>query len=270
MNLKNWKEETDLITDSLWIIGERDKSFGHSNVYHGNFIPQIPRQFIKRFTNEGDLVVDVFNGSGTTLIECRELKRFGIGVELQPHIVELATDIILGSKDDLMAELRPKLEDFNLKIIQGDSSSQKVHDEIAEITNKLNKKIKLLILHPPYWDIIKFSSDKEDLSNAESVEKFNEMMGKIVDNFLDLIEKNGHIVLVIADKYQNSQWVPLGFYCMQEILKRPEIILKSTIVKNMAGNRAKLNQEALWRYRALAGGYYIFKHEYIFLFKKIK
>jgi hypothetical protein len=38
----------------------------------------------------------------------------------------------------------------------------------------------------------------------------------------------------------------------------------------MAGNRAKLNQEALWRYRALAGGYYIFKHEYIFLFKKIK
>ena len=69
MNLKKWKEETDLITDSLWIINERDKSFGHKNVYHVNFIPQIPRQFIKRFTDEGDLVVDAFNGSETTLIE---------------------------------------------------------------------------------------------------------------------------------------------------------------------------------------------------------
>jgi len=26
----------------------------------------------------------------------------------------------------------------------------------------------------------------------------------------------------------------------------------------------------LWRYRALVGGFYIFKHEYIFLFKKVK
>lgn len=270
MNLKNWKEETDLITDSLWIINERDKSHGHSNVYHGNFIPQIPRQFIKRFTDEGDLVLDAFNGSGTTLIECRELKRFGIGIELQPEVVELATDIILGPKDDLLSEMRPKLEDFNLKIIQGDSSSKEIHDKVSEITTKLKKKIKLLVLHPPYWDIIKFSQDKKDLSNAKDVEEFNKMLGKVVDNFLDLMDVKSHIILVIADKYQNSQWVSLGFYAMQEILKRKNLILKSTIIKNMAGNRAKLNQEALWRYRALAGGYYIFKHEYIFLFRKIK
>lgn len=69
MDLKNWKEQTDIITDSLRIINERDKSNGHSNVYHGNFVPQIPQQFIKRFTDIGDVVVDAFCGSGTTLIE---------------------------------------------------------------------------------------------------------------------------------------------------------------------------------------------------------
>jgi hypothetical protein len=26
LNLNNWKEYQDIITDSLWIIGERDKS----------------------------------------------------------------------------------------------------------------------------------------------------------------------------------------------------------------------------------------------------
>jgi len=31
-----------------------------------------------------------------------------------------------------------------------------------------------------------------------------------------------------------------------------------------------MNQKELWRYRALVGGFYIFKHEYILLFKKVK
>lgn len=36
----------------------------------------------------------------------------------------------------------------------------------------------------------------------------------------------------------------------------------------MEGNRAKNNKRAIWRYRALSSDYYIFKHEYIFVFKK--
>ena len=26
LNLKNWKEYDDILTDSLWVMGERDKS----------------------------------------------------------------------------------------------------------------------------------------------------------------------------------------------------------------------------------------------------
>ena len=54
---------------------------------------------------------------------------------------------------------------------------------------------------------------------------------------------------------------------MQEAMKR-NFSLKSVVVKDMQGNRAKQNQEQLWRYRALTGGFYIFKHEYIFIFRK--
>ena len=45
LNLDNWKE-SEILTDSLWIIPERDKTGKHNGFYHGNFIPQIPRQFI--------------------------------------------------------------------------------------------------------------------------------------------------------------------------------------------------------------------------------
>jgi hypothetical protein len=55
---------------------------------------------------------------------------------------------------------------------------------------------------------------------------------------------------------------------MNEVLKRG-LKLKSIIVKNFEETLAKRNQKELWRYRALVGGFYIFKHEYILLFKKV-
>ena len=46
--------------------------------------------------------------------------------------------------------------------------------------------------------------------------------------------------------------------------------MKAVIVKNMEGNeRAKGKTANLWRYRALNGGFYIFKHEYIYVFQKV-
>ena len=52
------------------------------------------------------------------------------------------------------------------------------------------------------------------------------------------------------------------------IKKELKSTLKGIVVKDMVGNRAKIGQEALWRYRALKYGNYLFKHEYIFVFRK--
>ena len=46
-------------------------------------------------------------------------------------------------------------------------------------------------------------------------------------------------------------------------------LTKAIIIKDMQGNeRAKGKTANLWRYRALAGGFYIFKHEYVMIFQK--
>lgn len=44
LDLSQWREYTDIETDSLWIIDKRDNSGAHSGHYHGNFVPQIPHQ----------------------------------------------------------------------------------------------------------------------------------------------------------------------------------------------------------------------------------
>ena len=122
-------------------------------------------------------------------------------------------------------------------------------------------------MHPPYLDIIKFSNNPRDLSNACSVESFLTMMNKIVDNASLVLDRGRYFALVIGDKYSKGEWIPLGFLTMNEIMKR-RFSLKSIIVKNFEETAGKRNQKELWHYRALVGGFYIFKHEYIFLFKK--
>ena len=63
--LDDWREYDDIFTDSLWVLGDRDNSGAHDGFYHGNFIPQIPHQLMRRYTKTGGVVLDGFLGSGT-------------------------------------------------------------------------------------------------------------------------------------------------------------------------------------------------------------
>ncbi len=47
-----------------------------------------------------------------------------------------------------------------------------------------------------------------------------------------------------------------------------KVKLKGIVIKNIEGNRGKFGQNNIWRYRALSSDYFIFKHEYILIFKK--
>jgi hypothetical protein len=255
LNLNRWKEYDDLITDSLWILKRRDNSGVHHAGYWGNFIPQIPNQLLRRYTKKGEWILDPFLGSGTTFIEAQRLGRNAVGIELSKKVLEQ-------TKKNITQENNP--HKIKLEFANSDSSSI----DFKEVLMPLGiKSFQFQIFHPPYWDIIKFSNSKSDLSNTKSINEFLSGFGKALDNCLPYLDKKRYAAVVISDKYSGGEWIPLGFYVMQEVLKRG-MILKSTIVKNFDETTAKRNQKELWRYRALAGGFYVFKHEYIFIFQK--
>jgi DNA modification methylase len=76
-------------------------SIGHPAV----FPPELPSRFIRLMTNEGDIVLDPFMGSGTTGLVCKQLGRNYIGIESKAEYVALAEKRINYAKCDLANDL---------------------------------------------------------------------------------------------------------------------------------------------------------------------
>lgn len=253
---EHW-HELDINVDSLWIMGPRAKGGKHTNVYHGNFAPQIPNQMIRRYTEEGDTVLDLFMGSGTTLYECETLKRNYIGFDINQDIIDFV--------EDKMTDC----EDIQYHIHNCDVTDTANFNQYVEEDLKLlgKKKVDLLLVHPPYLDIVKFTDKPEDLSSISDLNLFLQKFVTAMKNALAYLKSRRYFVIVIGDLWRDGEVMPLGFYLMYAIKKHFKCTLKGIVVKDMVGNRAKIGLESLWKYRALKNGNYLFKHEYLFVFK---
>lgn len=93
---ESWKER--LGEDINWHLSfdsdresERTKHVHRLHPYKGKFIPQLVEYFLSSRTNdfkkavffhEGDIILDPFMGSGTTLVQCLELGLHSIGIDI--------------------------------------------------------------------------------------------------------------------------------------------------------------------------------------------
>jgi DNA modification methylase len=258
IDLNRWRDFDHVLTDSLWLFPSRASGDGHKLDYHGNFIPQIATQAFTRYTKAGEVILDMFLGSGTSAIEALNLGRRCIGVELNPDLI-----------NHVRSKVPPDQLEEAIQLIHGDSTAQAATDAVrAALATMGESHVDLLMLHPPYHDIIPFSDRPEDLSNASDTEAFLDMFEAAARRGYELLAPGRFAVLIIGDKYEKGELIPLGFWCMER-LNDLGFKTKAIVVKNIEGNeRGKGRDSNLWRYRALAGGYYIFKHEYVIIFRK--
>ncbi len=258
IDLSNWRDYPEINTDTLWLYNSRGKGNGHEFEYHGNYIPQLATQLLLRYTKAGDIALDMFLGSGTTAIEALNLGRRCIGVEIQSRLVEHVSNC-----------LKTLHEAPEAVILEGDSTLPETEEAVRrELQNLGADSAQLLVLHPPYWDIIHFSDDASEISNETTLDGFLDKFGRVASTGYNLLERERFAALIIGDKYADRELIPLGFLCMQ-VMTQTGFRLKSIVVKNIEGNEiGKGRTSNLWRYRALAGGFHIFKHEYVIIFQK--
>lgn len=78
---------------SVWTVPTRKSKLKHSAM----FPPDLVRPMIQAATRPGDIVLDPFMGSGTTLLVAKELGRQGIGIEINPEFIQLAKSRLRGT-----------------------------------------------------------------------------------------------------------------------------------------------------------------------------
>lgn len=256
--MEDWKQ-SDLNVDSLWLIPERAKGGKHKNVYHGNFVPQIPNQLIRRYTSAGDTILELFSGSGTTLFECENLQRDYLGFDINEQIIEYVNEKMQGCTT------------INYAIKNVDvTNSEEFSTEIEKWLMENDKEqVDFMIAHPPYLDIVKFTNNSRDLSNISDINLFIGKLISAITTGYQYLKKNGYFAIVAGDIYKKSEVFPLAFMIMNAVRQTLKVKMKGVIVKNIEGNRGKLGAQDIWKYRALKSDYFLFKHEYIFVFKKL-
>ncbi|HNK98797.1 MAG TPA: DNA methyltransferase [Chitinophagales bacterium] len=71
-------------TGSFWTSKQREGHNLHEIAYRACFKPSLPKYFIEKYTNEGDVVYDPFSGRGTTVIEAALRGRRIIANDVNP------------------------------------------------------------------------------------------------------------------------------------------------------------------------------------------
>lgn len=229
---------------SIWSFKERGDWATHKGDYRGNCSPQVPRNLILKYTNQDDIVLDPFCGSGTTMIECKLLKRKGIGIDINENALKIASNRL---NFDYNNEYTPKL----IK-----TSSINLQKFIP------SNKVDFVFAHPPYADIIRYSNDiQEDISRM-NINEFLNQMSLFSKECYRVLKKGKICSILIGDIRKRGNVIPLGFYLMNIFIKTG-FKLKEIIIKEQ--HNCKMTN--YWKNKNI--DFYLLAHEYIFVFKKI-
>jgi DNA modification methylase len=152
---------------SISIWNDIKKTQEEMRLGHPAMFPvQLPMRLIECFTTDEDQVIlDPFVGIGSTVLAARKLGKAGVGLDVSPKYIEIATKRL--SQTEMFADT-----DQQSRIIKADARELLSHVE--------SESVDMVITSPPYWNILteKRSADYKEIRNYGDMP---DDLGKISD-----------------------------------------------------------------------------------------
>lgn len=231
---------------SVWQFPRRGNWATHTSDWRGNWSPEVVRNLILRYSNEGDNLLDPMIGGGTTAIEARILNRNITCLDVNPRAVDRTAN--------------------SLQFDVPNSSAQSVMlGDARNLTTVKDKSIDFVLTHPPYVDIIKYSDGKleNDLSNIHDIDKFILEITKVAKELLRVLKNGKYCAILIGDTRRNKMYQPLAFKVMEAFLK-VGFKLKEDIIKKQFNCTAT----GFWVKKSKDLNFLLIMHEHLFVFQK--
>jgi len=244
-------KEFEIECSTVWSFPKRGDWETHKGDYRGNWAPQIPRNLILRYSEEGDTVLDQMVGGGTTLIECKLLGRNGIGIDINPDAIMITRDRLRFESID---ENFPKTEQ---KTYVGDARNLNLIED---------ESIDLIATHPPYLNIISYTQVRRvegDLSSIHNLDEFIEKMKIVAQESYRVLKPGKYCAILIGDTRRHKHYVPLSTRVLQTFLG-VGLILKEDIIKQQWNCKAT----GFWRKKSQESNFLLIMHEHLYVFRK--
>ncbi|OFY66643.1 MAG: DNA methyltransferase [Bacteroidetes bacterium RIFCSPLOWO2_02_FULL_36_8] len=207
----------------VWEFYYEKRDIRDKTVHPATFPISMARKVIELFSHEGELVLDPFVGSGTTLVACQDTNRNAVGFDLQKKYVDLSNKRL--SNQQL----------FN------SSKQLAILDDARNISQHLKPRcVKLIWTSPPYANLLnrerknksrrdrdngqlgkveQYSQDERDLGTLE-LEIYAKQMGDIYESLLSVLRDDGHCVINVPDMWWDNKRITIHISLIEELRKR--------------------------------------------------
>lgn len=207
----------------VWEFYYESRDIRDKTVHPATFPISLASRIISLFTHEGEVVLDPFVGSGTTLLAARDLDRSAIGFDLNSAYIELCAKRLSNSAP------------------AGTSVQVAINDDARNIPQYIPMgEISLIWTSPPYANLLnrkrknksrrnrdngqlgvveQYSQDPRDLGTME-LGTYTSEMGAIFESLLPLLKVRGHCVINVPDMWWDNQRITIHVALIEELRRR--------------------------------------------------
>jgi DNA modification methylase len=217
-----------------WFV-HRPEPRGDWKIRHPASFPEsLVREFVSFFTKKGEIVVDPFLGTGSTLVAALETGRSGIGFE----IVEKYADISRERVKEALTRNRAREETMaretsRIRVVTGDSS------KLSKIWKQKGfPPADYCITSPPYWNQLKrshmrqkgrvekgldtaYSDDPDEIGNTEDYHDFLCALKRTFDEVHKVMRPKGYLTIITNNVFSDGRMFPLAFDTVSTLSQQP-------------------------------------------------